>query len=45
MSFHAPTAVRLPGKFAVSFSETWVMGGQRPEILTDMPRELIIGEA
>lgn len=44
MTFHAPTAVRLPGKFAVSFSETWVMGGERPEILTDMPRELFIGE-
>jgi Xaa-Pro dipeptidase len=45
MTFHAPTAVRLPGKFAVSFSETWVMGDKGPEILTDMPRELIIGTA
>jgi Xaa-Pro dipeptidase len=45
MTFHAPTAVRLPGQFAVSFSETWVMGDQGAEILTDMPRELIIGVA
>jgi Xaa-Pro dipeptidase len=44
MAFHSPTAVRLPGDFAVAFSETWVMTETGPEILTDHPRELVVVE-
>lgn len=44
MAFHSPIAVRLPGRFAVAFSETWVMTESGPEVLTDMTRELLIGE-
>lgn len=45
MAFHSPTAVRLPGRFAVAFSESWVMTDNGPEILTAHPRELIEVEA
>jgi len=43
MAFHSPTAVRIPGEFAVGFSESWVMTEDGPEILTNYPREILIG--
>ena len=44
MAFHSPTAVRIPGEFAVGFSEAWVMTESGPEILTNYPREILQGQ-
>ena len=44
MAFHSPTAVRIPGEFAVGFSEAWVMTDEGAEILTSYPREILYGE-
>lgn len=44
MAFHSPTAVRIPGEFAIGFSEAWVMTESGPEILTNYPREILQGQ-
>jgi Xaa-Pro dipeptidase len=44
MTFHSPIAVRSPGKLGVAISEAWTMTEKGAEVLTDMPRELLICE-
>lgn len=45
MAFHSPTAFRAPGELGVAFSETWIMTDSGPEVLTEMPRELLVCES
>jgi len=45
MTFHSPIAVRLPGKLGIAVSEAWTMTEKGAEVLTDLPRELLICES
>lgn len=44
MTFHSPVVGRQPGKFAVAFSESWVLTENGPQAFNDVPLELIVGE-
>ncbi|MSO92835.1 MAG: aminopeptidase P family protein [Rhodospirillales bacterium] len=44
MTFHSPIAVRWPGKIGIAVSEAWTMTEKGAEVLTDMPRELLVCE-
>jgi Xaa-Pro dipeptidase len=42
MTFHMPPAMRMPGEFAVGFSETVVVTETGCEVLSSFPREMVI---
>jgi Xaa-Pro dipeptidase len=42
MTFHMPPAMRMPGKFAVGFSETVAVTETGCEVLSCFPREMVV---